>query len=227
MSQTGFRRRWAAIAVLALIPGCGPRSTVPVSTPPPYEESPEEAQMVEALKPVLEPPGTRVIKMFRQWGVADTAADSLARIGEPAAPALIEGLADPSPGVRAQSARAFGADGIQGSFGRAGADHRAGRRRPRCALECRASVGPNRRRGGGSRAGADARDEGSGESRADRGRTGGGAGRRYVSRERSRRGIESRRRRKSGRSSGMLGRVSRPQHGGLRLRLAFHSLADA
>lgn len=107
MSQTGFRRRWAAIAVLTLIPGCGPRSTVPVSTPPPHEESPEEAQMVEALKPVLEPPGTRVIKMFREWGVADTAADSLARIGESAAPALIEGLADPNPEVRAQSARAL------------------------------------------------------------------------------------------------------------------------
>jgi HEAT repeat protein len=95
------------MAVLVFASGCHPRSTVPVSTPPPYEESPEEVKMVEALKPVLEPPGTRVIKMFRQWGVADTAADSLARIGEPAAPALIEGLADPSPAVRAQSARAL------------------------------------------------------------------------------------------------------------------------
>jgi HEAT repeat protein len=95
------------MTALALIAGCGPRSNVPVSTPPPHEESAEEVKIVEALKPVLEPPGTRVIKMFREWGVADTAADSLARIGEPAAPALIEGLADPHPTVRAQSARAL------------------------------------------------------------------------------------------------------------------------
>lgn len=107
MSQTSFRSRCAVVGALALMSGCGPRSNVPVSTPPPYEEPSEAAQMVEALKPVLEPPGTRVIKMFREWGVADTAADSLARIGEPAAPALIEGLADPNPMVRAQSARAL------------------------------------------------------------------------------------------------------------------------
>jgi hypothetical protein len=107
MSQTGFCRRCAAIAVLAFLSGCHPRSTVPVSTPPPHSDREEEAKIVEAFKPVLEPPGTRVIKMFREWGVADTAADSLARIGEPAAPALIEGLADPNPTVRAQSARAL------------------------------------------------------------------------------------------------------------------------
>ena len=107
MSQTGFRSGWAALAALALIAGCGPRSTVPVSTPPPHSDREEEAQIVEAFKPVLEPPGTQVTKMFREWGVADTAADSLARIGESAAPALIEGLADPNPEVRAQSARAL------------------------------------------------------------------------------------------------------------------------
>ncbi|HUY92776.1 MAG TPA: HEAT repeat domain-containing protein [Pirellulales bacterium] len=111
MSQTGFRSTGfrsslaavvllAAAAVLACFSGCGPRTTAPVSTPPPREE-------VEALKPVIDRPGMRVVKMFREWDVADTAADALARIGDAAAPTLIEGLADPNPIVRAQVARAL------------------------------------------------------------------------------------------------------------------------
>lgn len=118
MSQTGFRNTtvrntgfgnsWAAAAALACLAGCGPRMTTPVSTPPPREElEKEERREIEALKPVIDHPGTHVAKMFREWGVADTAADALARIGESAAPALIEGLADPSPVVRAQAARAL------------------------------------------------------------------------------------------------------------------------
>lgn len=110
MSQTGFRSDGvvmaAALAVLASFSGCGPRSTIPVSTPPPHGET-ESPEVIEALKPVIDRPGMRVIKMFREWDVSDTAADALARIGESAVPALIEGLADPKPEVRAQSARAL------------------------------------------------------------------------------------------------------------------------
>jgi HEAT repeat protein len=49
----------------------------------------------------------RTIRPFREWGVRETAADALARIGGPAVPALIETLHDPDNSIRAQAARAL------------------------------------------------------------------------------------------------------------------------
>lgn len=49
----------------------------------------------------------RTVRAFREWGVRETAADALARIGDPAVPALIETLRDPDPSIRAQAAKAF------------------------------------------------------------------------------------------------------------------------
>jgi HEAT repeat protein len=84
--------------------------TAPVSTPP--RNPPPETVVVR--RPMLETPATVAGKLFREWNVADTAADALARIGDAAVPALIEGLADPNPKVRAQSARALARMGPKG-----------------------------------------------------------------------------------------------------------------
>jgi hypothetical protein len=42
-----------------------------------------------------------------QWGLPETAADALSRIGEAAVPALVGALSDPDPKVRLQAARAL------------------------------------------------------------------------------------------------------------------------
>ncbi|HEX5497809.1 MAG TPA: HEAT repeat domain-containing protein [Thermomicrobiales bacterium] len=99
-------------AVFACGAGCDRQPTsAPVSTPP---RQAEPAEVIQTFKPTLETPGMGVAKMFREWNVADTAADALARIGEAAVPALIEGLADPNPAVRAQAARALARMGPKG-----------------------------------------------------------------------------------------------------------------
>jgi HEAT repeat protein len=49
----------------------------------------------------------RTVQAFREWGVRETAADALARIGDPAVPALIETLHDPDHSIRAHAARAL------------------------------------------------------------------------------------------------------------------------
>ncbi len=49
----------------------------------------------------------RTIRTFREWGVRETAADALARIGDAAVPALIETLHDTDHEIRAQAARAL------------------------------------------------------------------------------------------------------------------------
>jgi HEAT repeat protein len=49
----------------------------------------------------------RTIRAFREWGVRETAADALARIGDAAVPALIDTLHDPDHEIRAQAARAL------------------------------------------------------------------------------------------------------------------------
>lgn len=49
----------------------------------------------------------RVVRAFRDWGVRETAADALARIGDAAVPSLVETLEDPDREVRAQAARAL------------------------------------------------------------------------------------------------------------------------
>ena len=84
--------------------GCqrGPRTTI------------EEVAKAEAAKPkakVVRPAPEsglvrlRTVRAFREWGVRDTAADALARIGEPAVPALIDTLHDDDPSIRAQAPR--------------------------------------------------------------------------------------------------------------------------
>ena len=55
----------------------------------------------------------RVVRAFRDWGVRETAADSLGRIGDAAVPALITALDDPDRDVRAQAARALARMGPQ------------------------------------------------------------------------------------------------------------------
>lgn len=49
----------------------------------------------------------RVMRAFRDWGVRETAADALARIGDAAVPSLVATLQDPDRDVRAQAARAL------------------------------------------------------------------------------------------------------------------------
>lgn len=49
----------------------------------------------------------RIVRAFRDWGVRETAADSLGRIGDAAVPALITALEDADRDVRAQAARAL------------------------------------------------------------------------------------------------------------------------
>lgn len=49
----------------------------------------------------------RVVRAFRDWGVRETAADSLGRIGDAAVPALIAALEDADRDVRAQATRAL------------------------------------------------------------------------------------------------------------------------
>lgn len=78
--------------------------------PTPMREMPahEASTSVYAMRPVFkESFQLPVGRPFREWSVADTSADSLARIGDAATPSLIDGLADSSPLVRALSARAL------------------------------------------------------------------------------------------------------------------------
>ncbi len=90
-------------ALLLACTACEYRPT-PMRERPPVQPS----TTVEALRPIIKE-RTRVPigRAFREWSVADTAADSLARIGDAATPSLIEGLADSNPLVRAQTARAL------------------------------------------------------------------------------------------------------------------------
>lgn len=55
----------------------------------------------------------RVVRAFRDWGVRETAADSLGRIGDAAVPELVIALEDPDRDVRAQAARALARMGPQ------------------------------------------------------------------------------------------------------------------
>ncbi|HVA47205.1 MAG TPA: HEAT repeat domain-containing protein [Pirellulales bacterium] len=102
--------RWcgAAVLVVLLAAGCqrGPRTMTGI----------EDAGKAAAAKPkakVVGPAGrepgvaVRTVRAFREWGVRETAADALARIGDAAVPALLDTLADPDPDVRAQAAHAL------------------------------------------------------------------------------------------------------------------------
>jgi transglutaminase-like putative cysteine protease len=73
--------------------------------PPPasdtaYESSPSDRRDVRDASLLNWPP-------VQQWGLPETAADALSRIGEPAVPALVSALSDPDPKVRLQAARAL------------------------------------------------------------------------------------------------------------------------
>jgi HEAT repeat protein len=57
--------------------------------------------------PAAELVRVRTVRAFREWGVRETAADALARIGESAVPALIDTLHDADPSIRTQAARAL------------------------------------------------------------------------------------------------------------------------
>lgn len=70
------------------------------------EAAEPKAKVVRPAKPE-EAARLRVMRAFRDWGVRETAADALARIGDAAVPSLVETLQDPDRDVRAQAARAL------------------------------------------------------------------------------------------------------------------------
>lgn len=94
----------AAVALGALL-GCerGPRT---ISS---LEEAGKAKSTPRVVPPAQRPAVVklRTLRAFREWGVRETAADALARIGEAAVPALIDTLHDPDQGVRAQAAMAL------------------------------------------------------------------------------------------------------------------------
>jgi HEAT repeat protein len=67
------------------------------------ENEPPLAPMQSAPRPM---PSTE-LPAFKEWGVRETAADALARIGPPALPALIDALRDRNPDVRNRAAQAL------------------------------------------------------------------------------------------------------------------------
>lgn len=114
-----MRARWALFIGLALAPagmfGCGKGRTprLPEMSLPP---KPSPQQIAEARKEVREPepaplfpplPSLMELPAFKEWGVRETAADALARIGTAAVPALIDALHDPNPDVRSRAAGAI------------------------------------------------------------------------------------------------------------------------
>ena len=106
-------RQLCAMVCLALMPaagcGMGPRS---IARPKPTAEEIRELQ--RALAQNEAPSLTRQpMPLVREWTVKETAADALARIGEPAIPQLTGLLDDPNPTVRMHAARALGRMGSQ------------------------------------------------------------------------------------------------------------------
>jgi HEAT repeat protein len=100
--------RWALVllgGVAATAAGCTNSSTT-ASGP-----TAEQIKQLRASQPQEQGPSPVAQALaaipIRQWGVKETAVDAIARIGEPAVPALIQSLSDPDPGVRAQAARAL------------------------------------------------------------------------------------------------------------------------
>lgn len=96
------------LAVMAVTAGCqrGPRTIPGIEnagkTPDAEKKTP--ASTGSPRTPVV---AVRTVRAFREWGVRETAADALARIGDAAVPALIDTLADPDDDVRAQAAHAL------------------------------------------------------------------------------------------------------------------------
>ncbi|HWB08675.1 MAG TPA: HEAT repeat domain-containing protein [Pirellulales bacterium] len=101
-----FWRARSCLAVLAcLLAGCqrGPHTISPAERAGKAVE--RRAKVASSRRePLIR---LTTIPAFRQWGVRETAADALARIGDAAVPALIDTLHDPDQEVRAQAAQAL------------------------------------------------------------------------------------------------------------------------
>ena len=104
-------RRWLSVPALILLAtlGCqhGPKT---MTASEEAATSAVAAPKAKVVHPAREPGGVvrlRTVRAFREWGVRETAADALARIGEPALPALIDTLHDPDHSIRAHAARAL------------------------------------------------------------------------------------------------------------------------
>lgn len=112
----------AILASSALTFGCGKGkvSRLPDMNAHPKPSAAQIAQtrvQTFGQEPAPTPPGTAPLvptptpisqfPFFREWGVRQTATDSLARIGMPALPALIEALKDPQASVRDRAAHAL------------------------------------------------------------------------------------------------------------------------
>lgn len=104
-----------ALSAIALA-GCTKTSSDKV-TRVPVPELPEPAPNIDketARKAAEEDTARRPgWKPFRQWGLRETTIDTLARIGKPAVPALVEALRDPNPDLRDQAALALARIGPQ------------------------------------------------------------------------------------------------------------------
>jgi HEAT repeat protein len=89
-----------------ILTSASPPEVKPVPTPPGNgpsaipEASPSDRRETRPAAAIIWPPVT-------QWGLPETAADALSRIGEPAVPALVGALTDPEVNVRIQAARAL------------------------------------------------------------------------------------------------------------------------
>lgn len=99
-----------AFSVCLASTSCGPRfANQPATdgkTKTDAQSAEPKAKVVRPAKP-QEAERLRVVRAFRDWGVRETAADALARIGDAAVPSLVETLEDPDRDVRAQAARAL------------------------------------------------------------------------------------------------------------------------
>jgi HEAT repeat protein len=65
------------------------------------------AEVAPRPQPLIQAPTFTPLPYFREWGVRQTATDSLARIGLPALPELIVALKDPHADVRDRAAQAL------------------------------------------------------------------------------------------------------------------------
>jgi HEAT repeat protein len=105
-------RRFSGLLVVVLavgaLAGCqkGPRT---ISSTEEAGKAAKAKRTPRVVSPARQPEVVRLrtIRAFREWGVRETAADALARIGDAAVPALIDTLHDSDQEVRAQAALAL------------------------------------------------------------------------------------------------------------------------
>lgn len=99
-----------AFSVCLASTSCGPRfANQPAKDKKAKTEAPATEPKAKVIRPAKpeEAERLRIVRAFRDWGVRETAADALARIGDAAVPSLVETLQDPDRDVRAQAARAL------------------------------------------------------------------------------------------------------------------------